>query len=238
MERESSTTTGKVRGRSLPHWMRFTILSLRRTGWRRGALYKPSPMDVGGTIASKPANTNPMQGAERAYAESMEAAAVSSTLLAFQEIAEYVKDVPGRKSLIWITAGFPFSIEPETCAVSLGVPSHAYEQTMHLLSTNMISVYSVDARGLVRNRPHDILDTMRIFSAMTGGRAYLNTNDIRAAVSEAVGDGSAYYLLSYPVDKGNKRQGWRKISVHAGKYRVRARTGYLMTSSVANSQHF
>ena len=38
-------------------------------------------------------------------------------------------------------------------------------------------------------------------------------------------------MLSYAVDKSNRRQGWRKISVKVGDYHVRARHGYFLTQT-------
>jgi len=69
---------------------------------------------------------------------------------------------------------------------------------------------------------------------MTGGRAYINNNDIRGALHEAVKDGSAYYVLSYAVDKSDLRAGWRKINVKSGEHSVRARKGYYMTQATLN----
>src|SRR5207244_12705429 len=138
--------------------------------------------------------------AEPPYAELMQAAAASSTLLAFQQIAERVSGIPGRKSLIWITGGFPFSIDPGTAAVNQGLSFEAYQHVMQGLSNQMISVYPIDARGLLTlgpdagvqltrkqnaqfngvitdesNRQLDILETMRAFADMTGAHAYVNT---------------------------------------------------------------
>jgi len=200
--------------------------------------------------------------AEELYAASKLADAASSTLFAFQQLAEHVKNVPGRKSLIWVTGGFPFSIDPNSASVNQGISFPVYQRTMQLLSNQMISVYSVDARGILTlgpnagmhlipsenkapndllnnesNRQRDILDTMRAFSEMTGGRAFVNTNDTRGAIREAVHDGSEYYLLSYPVDKSNLHQGWRKITVRVGKYHVRARKGYFLTQVTADDKN-
>jgi hypothetical protein len=84
------------------------------------------------------------------------------------------------------------------------------------------------------NRQRDIFDTMHTFADMTGGRAYLNTNDTAGAVHAAAQDGAHYYLLSYPVDKNNRRQGWRKISLKAGHYNIRARQGYYLTQATVD----
>jgi len=197
--------------------------------------------------------------AERPYAEAMVAAAASSTLVAFQQIAERVSGVPGRKSLIWITGGFPFSIDPGTASVSDGVVFGVYQHVMEELSNQMIAVYPVDARGLLTdsvdasvhlNRPQnsfpqalvndeanrqlDVLTTMRAFADMTGGYAYVNTNDTSGAVHDAAQDGAQYYLLSYPLDKNDRRPGWRKIAVKVGDYHVRARKGYFLTQATVD----
>lgn len=225
----------------------------------------PGATDVGATTAtytldrsvdSEEALMAMLAQAEQPYAQMIESAAVSSTLTAFQQIAERASGVPGRKSLIWITGAFPFSISSSNGAVSDGVPFGLFQHVMHELSNQMISVYPVDIRGLLTtnadasqhltrsqnafpsallndeaNRQRDALDTMRTFADMTGGRAFFNTNDTKGAIREAAQDGQAYYLLSYPVDKSNRRAGWRKISVKSGNYRVRAREGYFLTQN-------
>jgi VWFA-related protein len=188
-----------------------------------------------------------------------EANAINSTLLALQQIAEGASGIPGRKSLIWITGSFPFSIDPVSASVNSGTSFEAYQHTMQLLEDQLISVYPVDARGLVTaqldattnnsarqmlgntnlnrdmsNQLLDTQDTMRAFADMTGGRAYVNTNDTRGAIRDAVQDGSAYYMLSYAVDKSDRRQGWRKINVKVGDYHIRARHGYFLTKTTVD----
>jgi VWFA-related protein len=195
-------------------------------------------------------------GAEQTYAQWHAADAASSTLQAFLQIAQRASGIPGRKSLIWITGSFPFTIDPGSASINEGLPFAAYQHTMQLLEQQLISVYPVDARGLVPTEPDasvhltrrndtrvslqladasrrnlDTLDTMRAFADMTGGRAYINTNDTRGAIREAAQDGSDYYMLSYAVDKSDRRQGWRKITVKVGDYDVRARHGYFLTQT-------
>jgi VWFA-related protein len=188
--------------------------------------------------------------------QAQQANAANSTLSAFQQIAERASGVPGRKSLVWITGSFPFSIDPASASVSDGTSFETYQHVMQLLDNQLISVYPIDARGLVAaeldatthistrqfvmnnnlqrdmsNRLLDTLNTMRAFADMTGGQAYVNNNDTRGAIREAVQDGSAYYMLSYAADKSDRRPGWRKITVKVGDYRVRARHGYFLTQT-------
>jgi VWFA-related protein len=188
-----------------------------------------------------------------------QANAINSTLCALQQIAERASGIPGRKSLVWITGSFPFSIDPGSASVNTAVSFAAYQHTMQLLESQLISVYPVDARGLVTaqldattynttrqllgntsldrdmsNQLLDTLNTMRAFADMTGGRAYVNKNDTQGAIRDAVSDGSAYYMLSYAVDKSDRRQGWRKISVKVGEYHIRARHGYFLTQTTVD----
>jgi len=132
--------------------------------------------------------------AEQAYAQRKAADAIDSTLQAFLQIAQRASGLPGRKSLIWITGSFPFSIDPGTASVNEGLSFAAYQHTMQLLEQQLISVYPVDARGLVSTQPDasvhlnrrndvfasqqsrdasnrllDTLNTMRAFADMTGG---------------------------------------------------------------------
>lgn len=46
--------------------------------------------------------------------------AIMDTLEAFQHVAEGFAGVPGRKSLIWVTAGFPFYLDPGAGTMSSG----------------------------------------------------------------------------------------------------------------------
>lgn len=199
--------------------------------------------------------------AEQGYAQVVAGTAAGAALNAFQQIAQRASGIPGRKSLIWITGGFPFSIDPATASLSSGIPFDVYQHVMQELGNQMIAVYPVDARGLLTtnvdasvdlrfhreenfnqsymiadnaNRQSDIIETMEVVAEMTGGHAFINTNDTAEAIRTAAKDGSRYYLLSYPLDTNNRRQGWRKITVKVGTYYVRARKGYYLTQTTVD----
>ncbi len=72
------------------------------------------------------------------------------------QIAQAYAGVPGRKSLIWVTAGFPFSLAGNnnqlTSIAGDGDVSdnlYSYEHMWQALSNANFAVYPVDARGLV-----------------------------------------------------------------------------------------
>ena len=88
--------------------------------------------------------------------------AVTLTLEAMQQIAHALEGIPGRKSLIWVSSGFPFDIV-DTYSVNAATPSDygppnitdsvtsvrpLYAATWRALNQAQISVYPVDIRGL------------------------------------------------------------------------------------------
>jgi VWFA-related protein len=185
--------------------------------------------------------------------------AIETTMNAFLGIAWSLSGVPGRKSLIWATGGFPFAMDsPST--VPGGYLSVLYERTMLALNEAQVSVYPVDIRGLANspsfingsssgmgsNAPRQIsnrmwlqqskIDTLNDFADMTGGKAFYNTNDLAGSFKRAADDASSYYMLGYYLDTKNNKPGWRKLQVKVGKKDVelRARNGFFVTNATMN----
>ncbi len=182
--------------------------------------------------------------------------AIEDTMNAFLGIAWSLSGVPGRKSVIWATGGFPFALSsPEV--IPGGYLSALYERAMQALATAQVSVYPVDVRGLVNttmasgrsSRPlssqqmsnrawlqESRQDTLNEFAAMTGGKAYYNTNDLATSFKRAADDASSYYLASYYLDTHNDKAGWRSLKVKVNKKdtEVRARKGFFVTKATVN----
>src|SRR5579862_1926259 len=78
--------------------------------------------------------------------------AIETTMNAFLGIAWSLSGVPGRKSLIWATGGFPFTLDSPS-SVPGGYLSLLYERTMLALNDSQVSVYPVDIRGLLNSSP-------------------------------------------------------------------------------------
>jgi VWFA-related protein len=192
------------------------------------------------------------------YAQFQQQNAIETTMNAFLGIAWSLSGVPGRKSLIWATGGFPFTIS-SPAAVPGGYLSILYERAMAALTAAQISVYPVDVRGLVNTSPlgdasrshvasgaglmrqinnrswlqESSIDTLNQFAEMTGGKAFYNTNDLASSFKRAADDASSYYLASYYLDTHNNRAGWRNLKVKVDKKDtdVRARKGFFVTNA-------
>jgi VWFA-related protein len=163
----------------------------------------------------------------------------NATIAAFSAIAGRLGAIEGRKSLIWITSGFPV----DALRVRNVSRTVAIQRLVRPLTDADVSVYAVDARGLVGALQFDSrggvsfttmssvatnLDILQIASEETGGKASYNTNDIQRAVRRAIDDGRVTYTLGYYPTHAKWDGTYRQIKVKVERpgVQVRHRTGY------------
>ncbi len=89
------------------------------------------------------------------------------TLDAFNLLARYLNQLPGRKNLIWFSGSFPISILPDPDLqnpfVIVDSAEDEFRETTDLLARSQVAVYPIDARGLM---PAPMLN------ASNSGRSY------------------------------------------------------------------
>lgn len=178
------------------------------------------------------------------------------TFQALDTLARALGGLPGRKNVIWVTGDLPFTLNPENrnmteAQLSEELPSfntrrvdeHSsgdYAATARRsgadqirdadarLAAAQIALYPVDARGLSISLDQDAQEVMREMARDTGGRAYVNQNEIKLGVERAMEDTSATYTLGYyPTNK--KWDGkYRNIKIKADRQGVdlQHRRGY------------
>jgi VWFA-related protein len=180
-----------------------------------------------------------------------------STLDAMEAIAHHLASLPGRKNLVWVSSGFPFTLGLEPEDFSMNNPSREHrtfsEETTRVaraMNDANIAIYPVDARGLMPNPSMSAsmpsqglrraaqppkaffppnLDTMQILADRTGGRAFFNTNDLTGAVRNAVNDARVTYTLGFYLD-GDEWDGKFhevKVKVARSGVEVRYRKGFV-----------
>ncbi|HKO03835.1 MAG TPA: VWA domain-containing protein [Candidatus Acidoferrales bacterium] len=159
------------------------------------------------------------------------------TMEALREIAGHVSNIPGRKNLVWLTANLPFSAA----------------ELASILSRAQIAAYPVDGRGLSGHASFDKpnsdqsgdavtqgdppaplsleptgIDTMRDLAEMTGGEAFVNTNDLTGAIRKAVEDSAAVYTLGFYLEPESADGKFHelKVTVKRPGLLVRAPKGY------------
>src|SRR5260370_36174021 len=128
------------------------------------------------------------------------------TLHAMETIANHLAGIPGRKNLVWVSGGVPFTLglDPETWSDATREHrtfSEETERVARAMNNANIAVYPVDARGLIaiphlspqnRNTPFQPgkmvdmmpknLDTMEMLADSTCGRAFYNTTTSKSAI--------------------------------------------------------
>ena len=143
---------------------------------------------------------------------------VQVTLAALKTLAERMSRAPGRKSIVWVTGGFP--------------QIHAYEGTIQKALEKIdgwnVAIYPVDARGLTVGSGAGNIQTMIEFADSTGGEAYYNRNDLGAAIEDAAADTRSTYVVGFYL--GDKERDHRfhelKVRVDRPGAVVRCRRGY------------
>ena len=156
--------------------------------------------------------------------------------------------MPGRKSIVWLTAGLPLNAIIRT-------DSRPWHETNEMLNGWNVSVYAVDTAGvrttagyLAENagprsgpgRPirgtgaMENTDIMFGIAERTGGRAYTGTNNLASSVRDAIAESSHYYQFTF--EAGVLPSAVRKntlvpvrVRVNRDKAEVRHRTGYYVT---------
>ncbi len=156
------------------------------------------------------------------------------TVAALRTIAHRLRAMPGRKKLIWISAGFPVShldqrIRNGMALISTQDFGDLVAQAVHDLNDANIAVYPIDPRDPVEaGLGADGIDSMKLLSGGTGGRAFYSVTDLADAIRQSVNDTQVTYTLSfYPSDL--KADGsFHPISVQVARrgLEVRARRGY------------
>jgi VWFA-related protein len=151
---------------------------------------------------------------------------VRITLQAFEQLAQYLEGIPGRKNVIWFSSSFPISIAE-------GVTGENLAHTANLLAAAQIAVYPLGAEGVAPDRHFDFdnqqppkiapgqtveqvhsqyqtedlrngaIERNRTHQFMdelahdTGGEALYNTNGLNESLARVVKDGTHYYTLTY-----------------------------------------
>jgi VWFA-related protein len=161
-----------------------------------------------------------------------------ATADAFEAIALHMSGLPGRKNVVWMSAGFPFKpVVPER---RLGVQAQAPVETPDDFSGQLnraskalndanVAVYPVDYQGLNGSYPEVIM--MRL-AAATGGSVAYRTNDLTGAVATAVADADASYTLGfYPTDdRSDGKLRDLTVKVNRKDVELRYRPGYYSSS--------
>ncbi|HTU32521.1 MAG TPA: VWA domain-containing protein [Candidatus Acidoferrum sp.] len=177
-------------------------------------------------------------------------ARAEATMAALTAIAAHVADIPGRKNLLWITSNLPFS-------------GHAIAG---ILSRANIVAYPLDARGLLPRAPEDNIEgvedadayakgelgappamsqqpigipAMEQMADDTGGRAFVNTNDLASAIRSVVEESAVTYTLGFYVDPSSLDGKFHELKVQVTRpgLNIRYPKGYFALEDKAATKN-
>jgi VWFA-related protein len=167
-------------------------------------------------------------------------------LAAVESLADMLRGVPGRKSVIHFSSGI----------TGTGIENQAQLlATVAAANQSNISLYTMDTRGLMALPPggdatsaspsstavysgsavssqissmHSSRETLASLAQDTGGRTFYDTNDFGEAFQEIQSENSSYYLLGYSPTNTRSDGRFRKIRVEVTRpgVKVEARPGY------------
>lgn len=211
---------------------------------------------------------------------------IQYTMAALSSLARMLSGYPGRKNLIWLSESIPFGVFPDIKGIQressdmrsqLGADSPAsvrntankreYADQLALISNLLadaqVSVYPVDARGLLGSAFFNVANpmsgqagagglasrvegrqaeelfqahyNMRDIAEKTGGLPYYNRNDLDVAVQNGIDDGSTYYTIGYYPNNKSWNGQFRKVQVTVSRSgaKLRHRLGYYAVDRAA-----
>lgn len=175
------------------------------------------------------------------------------TLGALSYIIRGMRELPGRKSVMLFSQGFPL--------ISGGASSRVFDSLRvlaDLANRSSVVMYTIDPRGLINpymataedvirqvipanpgiggldTDPRDaraaaFRDTqqsLRYLAYQTGGFPFVNQNDLTKGLREAVEDQSGYYLIGYQPDEETfdpKKNKFNKVSIKVKRDDIKVR---------------
>jgi VWFA-related protein len=153
--------------------------------------------------------------ASRSYADDVRR---TDALLAEARVAVYPVDIRGAMNLPAFDPSYQIGTQATT---PVSGPGSAVETSNKQFMTSQRSEHA----------------TMEDVAHDTGGRAFLNTNDLAGAMRKAIEDGSSYYTISYAPVSAKPDGGYHKIrvSVTGGDYQLEYRRGYFADTADEDS---
>ena len=151
-------------------------------------------------------------------------------LAALEQVVRQLSTLPEKKALVYITGGI---------SKSGGLENQAQlEASINAAVKSNVAIYPIDARGLMADPPggaaskasnrggmslssynsqrssiNDSQETLVTLAADTGGKAFLDSNDLSLGLKQVQEQYASYYILGYNTVNNNMDGKFRKITV-------------------------
>ena len=161
------------------------------------------------------------------------------SLDSLEAMGAHLSGLPGRKSVVWITAGMPIMIKDEVWEPQIRAAAER-------LANEGVVLYPVDIKGGCRamdrtkdegaaganDAPERVFGTMDVLADVTGGRVVKYENDPTQGVVIAANDQAGSYTVGFYADDAAD-DAWHALKVEVKRKNVdlRYRQGYLSVRS-------
>jgi hypothetical protein len=147
-----------------------------------------------------------------------------SARTAIQAISSHMAILPGRKSLIWVSQGFP----PR----QIREYSEPWSKTLGVVNQSNVQLDTIDSNGLggpPRRWGPGGVASLQELAERTGGKAYYNRNDLGVAMTQAIEDKRTSYTLAFYLDDNERDGRFHRLTVQVDRPHLdlRYRQGYI-----------
>lgn len=131
-----------------------------------------------------------------------------SSEMTLWQLASYLRQVPGRKTILWFSEGENLALSPDPI-VALAMPR---PPLYDILEKERITLYPIDARGLraVFGLSARIMTIQHILmnqdAESTGGHAYYDNNGLAAIAQTVLNTHGDYYTLDLCAGRSTQRR--------------------------------
>lgn len=144
--------------------------------------------------------------------------------LSLKALAQGLSALPGRKSVFWMTQGFP----PRQMRREGQL---AWDNTVRSLNEANIAVNTIDTNGLggpPRLWGYGGILTMQQIAAETGGKAYFNRNDLDGALVQGIEESRGGCTLGFYLSHDERDNKFHRLRVRVDRHglELRYRQGY------------
>jgi VWFA-related protein len=152
----------------------------------------------------------------------LRASAAESVRTSLSALAAQLARQPGRKSVFWVSQGFPVT-------VLNGETAPTWNKTFSALNDANVAVNVVDNNGIMgpkRMWGGGAVPAMKQIADATGGRLYFDTNGLDDALAEGIADSRSSYVLGFYLTEVDGKYHELKVSVDRPGTTLNYRQGY------------
>ncbi len=171
------------------------------------------------------------------------------SLRALHQLISYEANQPGRKLLIWLSAGWPLLSGPgvQLTAKTQDFLFNSIVELSGALREARITLYSVDSLGVgdaisgrtfyyeeflkgvpSANKTQNGNLGLQVLAIQSGGRVLSGSNDVTSSIASCLADAKAFYTISFDSPPADHPNEYHSLQVKIGKpgLAARTRTGY------------